>query len=94
MRTEMVLLDCPAILDGDNLVRCGLPAEMEYRHPVMTTAGPLDVVKINCPRGHWFLGPVEILTLEPPPIGPGNNDAVTEPGPTGSTRPRESTKNI
>jgi hypothetical protein len=57
VRTETTLLDCPAFLDDDNLVRCGLPAEVEYRHTVMATAGPLDMVKISCPRRHWFIGP-------------------------------------
>jgi hypothetical protein len=64
VRTETTLLDCPALLNGDDLVRCGLPAAVEYWHTMMSTAGPLDIVKNQLSRRHWFLGPVEVLTIK------------------------------
>jgi len=59
VRTGTTMLDYPAFQDDDNLARCGLPAVVKYRHTVMSTAGPLDMTKINCPRRHCFIGPVE-----------------------------------
>jgi hypothetical protein len=58
----MIFLDCPAYLDDDGRVRCGLPAEVQARYTLTSTSGPLEGVKIRCPKGHWFSGPVESLT--------------------------------
>ena len=58
-----MLVDCPAFLGGDGAVRCGLPAEVQARYTAGSTAGPLECVKIRCPRGHWFNGPVEFLSM-------------------------------
>jgi hypothetical protein len=58
----MMFMDCPAYLDNDGALRCGLPAEVEYRYAVESTDAPLESAKIRCPRGHWFNGPVEFLT--------------------------------
>jgi hypothetical protein len=60
--TDMIFMDCPAYMDEDGAVRCGLPAEVEYRYAVRSSDGPLESAKIRCPRGHWFNGPVESLT--------------------------------
>ncbi|HEY1324909.1 MAG TPA: hypothetical protein VGF32_31930 [Streptosporangiaceae bacterium] len=60
----MMFLDCPAYLDRRGTVRCGLPAEVEYRYTVGSTDGPLESAKISCPRGHWFNGLIESLTWE------------------------------
>jgi hypothetical protein len=81
VRTDTTLLDCPAFLDDDNFVRCGLPAEVEYRHTVTTTDGPLEMVKISCLRRHWFIGLVETLTVKPPLISPGHNGTATAAAP-------------
>jgi hypothetical protein len=86
--TEATLLDCPALLDDDNLIRCGLPAEVEYRHAVMSTAGPLDMIKTSCPRRHWFIGPVETLTVKPPPVSPEHSVTVTAAAPDSHPYPR------
>jgi hypothetical protein len=59
-----MFLDCPAYLDNEGSVRCGLPAEVEHRYAQQSTGGQLDSVKIRCPRGHWFNGPIEFLSLE------------------------------
>jgi hypothetical protein len=59
----MMFVDCPAYLDNSGSVRCGLPAEVEGRYTMWSTAGPLESARIRCPRGHWFNGPVDSLTL-------------------------------
>ena len=67
MDTGVTFLDCPAYLDRHGTARCGLPAVVEYRYPIRSSEGELDGVKIRCPRGHWFNGPVEALTLAETP---------------------------
>ena len=64
MDTGMIFMDCPAYMDEDGAVRCGLPAEVEYRYAVRSSDGPLESAKVRCPRGHWFNGPVESLTWD------------------------------
>ena len=63
MNTGVTFLDCPAYLDQHGTARCGLPAVIEYRYPIRSSEGMLDGAKIRCPRGHWFLGPVDALTM-------------------------------
>jgi hypothetical protein len=63
MDTGATFLDCPAYLDQHGMTRCGLPAAVEYRYPIRSTEGVLDGAKIRCPRGHWFLGPVDALAM-------------------------------
>jgi hypothetical protein len=64
METSATFTDCPAYLDAHGTVRCGLPAEVQYRYTMTSTGGPLESAKIRCPLGHWFNGPIEFLTLE------------------------------
>jgi len=60
-----MLVDCPAFAGHDGAARCGLPAEVEERYTIGSTDGPLESVKIRCPRGHWFNGPIEaVITPE------------------------------
>ena len=47
-------LDCPEYMDQQGTLRCGLPAELQDQCAVASTDGPLESVKIRCPRGHWF----------------------------------------
>jgi hypothetical protein len=61
-----MFLDCPAYLDRHGTLRCGLPAEVEYRYAARSSGGPLESAKIRCPRGHWFNGPIELLTVVAP----------------------------
>ena len=63
MNTGVTFLDCPAYLDQHGTARCGLPAVIEYRYPIRSSEVMLDGAKIRCPRGHWFLGPVDALTM-------------------------------
>ena len=62
-----MFLNCPACLDSDGAVRCGLPAEVRCRFTMRSTDGPLESVMITCPAGHCFTGPIEVLT-------PGSRD--------------------
>jgi hypothetical protein len=59
---QAMLVDCPAFLGHDG-ARCGLPAEVEERYTFRSTDGPLESAKIRCPRGHWFNGLIESLTV-------------------------------
>jgi hypothetical protein len=66
MDAVMMFMDCPEYMDKHGAVRCGLPAEVESRYTARSSDGPLESAKIRCPRGHWFNGPVESLTLTRP----------------------------
>ena len=74
----MMFLDCPAYLNLENAVRCGLPAEVSCRFTMRSTDGPLDSAMIRCPAGHCFSGPIESLTRagadsrDPGPAGAGS----------------------
>jgi hypothetical protein len=59
-----MFLDCPAYLDQDRAVRCGLPAEVRRRFIMRSTDGPLESATITCPAGHHFSGPTESLTWD------------------------------
>jgi hypothetical protein len=61
---QKMFLDCPAWLDQDGAVRCGLPAEVRRRFITRSTRGALESAMIRCPAGHWFNGPIEFLTWE------------------------------
>ena len=73
MDASTTFLDCPAYLNGDGTVRCGLPAAVEDSYTLGSTDGPVTSVKIQCPAGHWFNGPVSALTVHPDTVHP---DAV------------------
>ena len=60
----MMFLDCPAYLDHDGAVRCGLPAEVERQFTMSSSDGPAECAMIRCPVGHWFNGPVKFLTWD------------------------------
>lgn len=59
-----MFLDCPAYLDDEGAVRCGLPAEVRCRFIMRSTDGPLESAMIGCPVGHVFNAPIEFLTWE------------------------------
>ena len=60
----MMFLDCPAYLDQDGAVRCGLPAEVRCRFTMRSTDGPVEAAMIRCPAGHYFCGTIESLTWD------------------------------
>jgi hypothetical protein len=60
----MMFLDCPAYLDHDGAVRCGLPAEVRCRFTMRSTDGPVESAMIRCPAGHYFCGAIESLTWD------------------------------
>ena len=63
MDARTTFLDCPAYMNEDGTVRCGLPAVVEDSYTLDSTGGPVTSVKIQCPTGHWFSGPVAALTV-------------------------------
>ena len=76
----MMFLDCPAYLDHDGTVRCGLPAEVTRQFTMRSTDGSLESAMISCPAGHWFNGPVESLIRDPDAAGgSGAGDLPTGP---------------
>ena len=83
MNTSVMFLDCPAYMDHGGTARCGLPAAVEYRYAMRSTDGPLESVKIRCPRGHSFNGPLESLLWDKAPASPQPN---ATPNPTPSPR--------
>ncbi len=69
----MMFLNCPACLDQEGALRCGLPAEVRYRFTMRSTGGPLESVMIRCPAGYHFSGPIAFLTAD----STGNHDPGT-----------------
>ena len=61
--SDLATTPCPEVIGGDRAVRCGLPAEVEERYSVGSTDGPLEGVRIRCPRGHWFNGHIESFAV-------------------------------
>jgi hypothetical protein len=59
----MEFLACPAYLNDDGSVRCGLPAEVTCRFTMRSSDGPLESVMIRCPARHHFSAPVDFLAL-------------------------------
>jgi hypothetical protein len=60
----MMFLDCPAYLDDEGALRCGLPAEVRSWFTMRSGDGPVEAAMIWCPSGHWFNGPIESLTWQ------------------------------
>jgi hypothetical protein len=60
----MMFLSCPAYLDHEGAVRCGLPAEVRCRFTMRSTDGPVESAMIRCPVGHYCCGPIESLTWD------------------------------
>ena len=81
----MMFLDCPAYLDRDGAVRCGLPAEVERQFTMSSSDGPAESARIRCPAGHWFNGAIESLTWEgrdKHDLGPAGGRSAPGPGAT------------
>jgi hypothetical protein len=57
----MIFPNCPAYLDDQGALRCGLPAEVRRLFTMWSSDGPLEAAMIRCPSGHWFNGPIESL---------------------------------
>lgn len=66
-QNQLMFLDFPAYLDKAGSLRCGLPAEVEYRYMQTSSDGPLESAKIRCPYGHWLNAPIEFLTWQKNP---------------------------
>ena len=81
MESQLAFLDCPAWLDEKGVARCGLPAEVLRRFILESTSGPLESVTIKCPAGHFFIAPIEFLSLEIDPApAPGTPERLLSDG--------------
>ncbi|WP_300608102.1 hypothetical protein [Trebonia sp.] len=76
MDADTIFLDCPAYTDPRGTARCGLPAAVEDRYRLGSTDGAVTGVRIRCPRGHWFSGPVDALTTHAAPAPDTAADAL------------------
>ena len=82
---QVMFLDCPAYLDQDGALRCGLPAEVRYRFTMRSSDGPLEAAMIRCPSGHYFCAAIESLTWDgkdkhdPAPAGLGSRGPGGQP---------------
>jgi hypothetical protein len=63
MGADTILLDCPAYIDRDGTARCRLPVVVEDCYRLNSTDGAVTGVRIRCPAGHWFSGPVDALIV-------------------------------
>lgn len=52
------LIPCPA-------PDCGATASLRDRHVPESSEGPIEHVRTDCPAGHWFVMPVDMLTSRP-----------------------------
>jgi hypothetical protein len=68
MDADSIFLDCPAYTDRTGTTRCGLPAAVEDRYTLGSTDGAVTGVRIRCPAGHWFSGPVDALIIYAAPV--------------------------
>jgi hypothetical protein len=64
MESQTMFLDCPACLDEEGAVRCGLPAEVRSRCTMNSSGGRLESAMIRCPSSHCFNAPIEFLTVK------------------------------
>lgn len=87
MKIQVMFLDCPAYLNDAGSLRCGLPAEVEYRYLQNSSDGPLESAKIKCPLGHWFNAPVEYLTWNKNPGTACGSSAGMTDGTASAPRP-------
>lgn len=76
MSADTTFLDCPAYANRGGTARCGLPAAVEDRYTLGSTEGPVTAVRIRCPKGHWFSGPVDALTVHAAPASEVAADAL------------------
>jgi hypothetical protein len=84
----MEFLACPAYLNDDGSVRCGLPAEVTCRFTMRSSDGPLESVMIQCPARHHFNAPVEFLTFEDG-SSPSRTGASAAPAPETTAAPTQ-----
>jgi len=75
-----MFLDCPEYMDRHGAARCGLPAAVEGRYTMQSTDGLLESVRIRCPRGHYFNGPLESLTWDKAACTPSSAPVIRDQG--------------
>ena len=48
-------------MDVTSCPGCGLIAHVEWRAVVESSDGPVELAKVRCVQGHWFLLPLSCL---------------------------------
>jgi hypothetical protein len=71
-------------MDTTTCPECGAPAEVTDRTVLESTDGPMEHVKLQCVRRHWFLMPTALLAEPSRPARP----ATYAPAPRLLRRPR------
>jgi hypothetical protein len=56
MESRAMFLNCPAYLDNDGALQCGLQTEVEARHIMNSTDGPLPTPAIPGAAPHGPIG--------------------------------------
>lgn len=62
-------------MDTTTCPQCGLLAEVEDRHVLESTDGPVEHAGVRCVQRHWFLLPVATLARH----RAGSNVPLTRP---------------
>ena len=70
-------------MDTTTCPECGSPAEITERSVLESTGGPMEHVRLQCVRRHWFLMPTALLAERTPPSWP-----VRAPAPLPALRQR------
>jgi hypothetical protein len=64
--TQIEFIECPAHIDDEATLRCGLPAEILDRFNLWSTDGWLAAAVIVCPAKHRFSAPLDSLVAQRP----------------------------
>jgi len=80
--SQIEFVECPAYVDDDGTLRCGLPAEVLDRFSLWSTDGWLAAAVIACPVNHRFSAPLDALHV---PDCPKRSDQ-SRPGCTAAPR--------
>ena len=68
-------------MDTTTCPECGATAEVTDRWALESTGGPMEHVKIQCVRRHWFLMPTAMLAERKPATRP-THAPILRPSPT------------
>ena len=63
-------------MDTTTCPECGVPAEIIDRAALESTDGPMEHVKLQCVRRHWFLMPTAMLAERNQPRAPRPADSA------------------
>ncbi|MGE0167172.1 hypothetical protein [Nocardioides sp.] len=64
-------------MDLTSCPECGAVAEVQWRHVLESTDGPVEHAQIRCTSQHWFFLPVSYLSRAGIPGRPGRPSVVS-----------------